>query len=114
MTLLARSGLQSRPQLDIFAKFAPSFGKLPKLQTLYAKPLDTFYGAFWQIIKMQTSNAEPWTPTVIELDFAFLKFAKNLKNYSPTILHLTYVFWQTWHLMDQTYHFCIGAMAWQF
>jgi len=26
------------------------------------------------------------------LDFAFLKFAKNLKNCSPTVLHLTYAF----------------------
>ena len=50
----------------------------------------------------------------MQLDFAFLKFAKNLKNGSPTVLHLTYAFWQTWHLMDQTWHFCIGTMAWQF
>jgi len=48
------------------------------------------------------------------LDFAFFKFAKNLKNCSPTVLHLTYAFWQTWHLMDQTWHFCIDTMAWQF
>jgi len=53
VTLLAQSGLQSRPQLDIFAKFAPSFAKLPKLQTPNA------FGAFWQIIQMQTSNAKP-------------------------------------------------------
>ena len=29
-------------------------------------------------------------------------------------MHLTYAFWQTWHLMDQTWHFCISTMAWQF
>jgi len=39
---------------------------------------------------------------------------KNLKNCSPTVMHLTYVFWQTSHLMDQTWHFCISTMAWQF
>jgi len=50
----------------------------------------------------------------MQLDFAFLKFAKNLKNCFPTVLHLTYVFLQTWHLMDQTWYFCIGTMAWQF
>ena len=50
----------------------------------------------------------------MQLDFAFLKFTKNHKNCSPTVLHLTYVFWQTWHLMDQTWYFCIGTMAWQF
>ena len=50
----------------------------------------------------------------MQLDFVFLKFAKNLKNCSPTVLHLTYAFWQTWHLIDQTWHFCIGTMAWQF
>jgi len=59
MTLFARSGLQSRPQLGIFAKFAPSFAKLSKLQTPNAKPLDTAFGAFWQITQMQTSNAKP-------------------------------------------------------
>jgi len=46
LTLLVRSGLQSRPQLGIFAKFAPSFTKLPKLQTPNTKPLDTSFGAF--------------------------------------------------------------------
>ena len=46
VTLLARLGLQSHPQLGIFAKFAPSFAKLPKLQTPNAKPLDTSFGAF--------------------------------------------------------------------
>jgi len=51
--------LQSQPQLGIFAKFAPSFAKLPKLETLNAKPLDTSFGAFWQITQMQTSNAKP-------------------------------------------------------
>jgi hypothetical protein len=50
--------LQSRQQLGIFAKFAPSFAKLPKLQTPNAKPLDTSFRAFWQIIQMQTSNAK--------------------------------------------------------
>jgi len=59
VTLLGQSGLQSRPQLDIFAKFAPSFAKLPKLQTQNAKPLDTSFGAFRQITQMQTSNAKP-------------------------------------------------------
>jgi len=54
-----RSGLQSRPQLGIFAKFAPSFAKLPKLQTPNTTLLDTFFGAFWQITQMQTSNAKP-------------------------------------------------------
>ena len=29
-------------------------------------------------------------------------------------MHLTYTFWQTWHLMDQTWHFCIGIMTSQF
>jgi len=58
VTLLARSGLQSRPQLGIFAKFAPSFAKLPKLQTPNAKRLDTAFGGFWQITQMQTSNAK--------------------------------------------------------
>jgi len=29
-------------------------------------------------------------------------------------MHLTYAFWQTWHFMDQTWHFCIGTMAWHF
>jgi len=29
-------------------------------------------------------------------------------------MHLTYAFWQTWHLMDQTWHFCICTMAWYF
>jgi len=56
VTLLARSGLQSRPQFDIFVKFAPSFAKLPKLQTPNAKPLDTSFGTFWQITQMQN----PW------------------------------------------------------
>jgi len=51
--------LQSRPQFDIFAKFTFSFAKLSKLQTLNAKPLDTSFGAFWQITQMQTSNAKP-------------------------------------------------------
>jgi len=51
--------LQSRPQLDIFAKFALSFAKLSKLQTPNAKPLDTSFEAFWQITQMQTSNAKP-------------------------------------------------------
>jgi hypothetical protein len=46
VTLLARLGLQSHPQLGIFAKFAPSFVKLPKLQTPNAKPLDTFFWSF--------------------------------------------------------------------
>jgi len=55
VTLLARLGLQSHPQLDIFAKFVPSFAKLPKLQTPNAKPLDTSFGAFCQITQMQTS-----------------------------------------------------------
>jgi len=43
---LARLGLQSHPQLGIFAKFAPSFAKLSKLQTPNAKPLDTSFEAF--------------------------------------------------------------------
>jgi len=59
VTLLAQSGLQSHPQLGIFAKFAPSFAKLPKLQTPNTKLLYTSFGAFWQIIQMQTSNAKP-------------------------------------------------------
>jgi len=59
VTLLARLGLQSHPQLGIFAKFAPSFAKLPKLQTPNAKPLDTSFRVFWQITQMQTSNAKP-------------------------------------------------------
>jgi len=29
-------------------------------------------------------------------------------------MYLTYAFWQTWHLMDQTWHFCISTMTWQF
>jgi hypothetical protein len=29
---------------------------------------------------------------VMQLDFAFFKFAKNLKICSPTVLHLTYAF----------------------
>jgi len=57
--LLTRSGLQSRIQLGIFAKFAPSFAKLSKLQTPNAKPLDTSFEAFWQITQMQTSNTKP-------------------------------------------------------
>jgi len=52
-------GLQSHPQLGIFAKFAPSFAKLPKLQTPNTKPLDTSFGVFWQITQTQTSNAKP-------------------------------------------------------
>jgi len=52
------------------------------------------------------------SPTVMQLDFAFLKFAKNLKKCSLTVLHLTYAFWQTWHLMDQTWHFCIAPKVW--
>jgi len=59
VTLLARASLQSRPQLGIFAKFAPSFVKLSKLQTPNAKPLDTSFGAFWQITQIQTSNVKP-------------------------------------------------------
>jgi len=59
VTLLAGSGLQNRPQLDIFAKFTTSFAKLPKLQTPNAKPLDTSFGAFWQITQMQNSSAKP-------------------------------------------------------
>ena len=50
----------------------------------------------------------------MQLDFAFLKFAKKLKNCSPTVLHLTYAFCQTWHLMNQTWYFCIGTMVWHF
>jgi len=50
--------LQSRPRFGIFAKFAPLFAKLPKLQTPNAKPLDTSFGAFWQITQIQTSNAK--------------------------------------------------------
>jgi len=56
VTLLARLGLQSYPQLGIFAKFAPSFAKLLKLQTPNAKPLDTSFGGFWKITQMQTSR----------------------------------------------------------
>ena len=41
-------------------------------------------------------------------------FAKNLQNCSPTVMHLTHAFWRTWHLMDQTWHFYIRTMAWQF
>jgi len=59
VTFLTRSGLQSHPQIDIFAKFAPSFAKLPKLQTPNAKLLDTSFRVFWQITQMQTSNAKP-------------------------------------------------------
>jgi len=51
--------LQSCLQLGIFAKFAPSFAKLPKLQTPNAKSLDIPFEAFWQITQMQTSNAKP-------------------------------------------------------
>jgi len=55
VTLLARSGLQSRPQLAIFAKFALSFAKLPKLQTPNAKPLDTsFLEFFSKVFKCKT------------------------------------------------------------
>jgi len=45
MTLLARSGLQSHPQLDIFAKFAASFTVIPdfKDKTRYA-PYVSFRG----------------------------------------------------------------------
>jgi len=112
--------LQNRLQLGIFAKFTPSFAKLPKLQTPNAKPLDTLFGAFWQItqnanLKCKTlGDALRASPTIRQLDFTFLKFAKNLKNCSPAVFHLTYTFWQTWHLIDQTWHFCIGTMGWQF
>jgi len=58
VTLLVRLCLQSRPQLDIVAKFTPSFAKLPKLQTPNAKLLDTFFRAFWQITQMQTTNTK--------------------------------------------------------
>jgi len=39
--------LPSRARLDIYAKFALSFAKLPKMQTLNAKPLDTSFYDFW-------------------------------------------------------------------
>ena len=60
VTLLARSGLQSRPQLGIFAKFAPLFAKLAKLQTPNAKPLDTSFGVFGKLLecKPQMQNLE--------------------------------------------------------
>jgi len=65
VTLLAQSDLQSRPQLGIFAKFAPSFAKLPKLQTPNAKPLDTSFRTFWQITEMQNR----WRCSICKIDF---------------------------------------------
>jgi len=41
-----------------YVKFALSFAKLPKMQTLNAKPLDTSFCDFWQIIRMQTLNTK--------------------------------------------------------
>jgi hypothetical protein len=69
VTLLARSGLQSRPQLGIFAKFAPSLAKLSKLQTLNAKPLDTSFGTFCQIIQIQTSNTKSFGDALTTIEY---------------------------------------------
>jgi hypothetical protein len=54
--------LPSRPQLGNYAKFALSlsFAKFPKMQPSNAKPLDTSFYDFWQIIKIQTPNAKPF------------------------------------------------------
>jgi len=80
--LLTRSGLQSRPHLGISAKFAPSFAKLPKLQTPNAKPLDTSFGAFWQITQMQTSNAKPLEICHLQGNW-HLDLAKDKNRRSP-------------------------------
>jgi hypothetical protein len=51
--------LPSRACLGIYAKFALSFVKLPKMQTPNAKSLDTSFYDFWQITRMQSRNAKP-------------------------------------------------------
>jgi hypothetical protein len=51
--------LPSRARLGIYAKFALSFAKLPKMQTSNAKPLDTSFYDFWQTTRMQSPNAKP-------------------------------------------------------
>jgi len=70
--------------------------------------------SFAKLLEMLLKSLLRASPTVMQLDFAFLKFVKNFKNCSPTVLHLTYAFCQTRHLMNQTWHFCIGTMGWQF
>jgi len=51
--------LPSRAWLGIYAKFALSFAKLPKMQTPNAKSLVTSFCNFWQITRMQSPNAKP-------------------------------------------------------
>jgi len=50
--------LPSHPRLGNYAKFALSFAKLSKMQTLNAKPLDTSFCNLWQITRIQTPNAK--------------------------------------------------------
>jgi len=50
--------LPSRARLGIYAKFALSFAKLPKMQTPNAKPLDTSFCDFWQITRIQSPNVK--------------------------------------------------------
>ena len=50
--------LPSRARLGIYAKFALSFAKLPKMQTLNVELLDTSFYDFWQIIRMQSPNTK--------------------------------------------------------
>jgi len=45
---------------------------LPKLQTPNAKPLDTSFGAFWQITQIQTSNAKPLEMLLVSKKFQIL------------------------------------------
>jgi hypothetical protein len=44
--------LPSHVRLGIYAKFALLFAKLSKMQTPNARPLDTFFYDFWQIIRI--------------------------------------------------------------
>jgi len=84
--------LQSRLQLGIFAKFASLFTKLSKLQTPNTKPLDTPFGAFWQITQMQISNAKPLEMLAAKPDSSFDHMAclriTFLIDFSKTILEI--------------------------
>jgi len=46
------------------------------------------------------------SPRVRYLRSAFLFFAKNLKNMSPTVLHFGLAFWASCHLPSQAVHIC--------
>jgi len=53
---------------------------------------------------MQSLNAQP--STVLKMRFAFDLFAKKLKLRYPMVLQLSFAFWQSWQMREQSWHFC--------